>query len=94
MNHDNVSLADRAARGAYVNRCALTLFNWLWKSNNAYMRCPIYSGCRAKVKDDKDWLARPWLKSKLPKTCAFAAATKILGLRMEQDFKYEPFPTP
>lgn len=75
----------------YVNRCALTLFNWVWKSNTAQLRCPIHPSCKAEVKDDTDCLGSPWVKSKLPKTCAFAAATKILGLRPEQDFKHEPF---
>jgi len=76
----------------YLNRCALTLFDWVWKSKDAQVRCPIHPSCHAEVKDEVDCLSSPWMKSKLKKTCAFAAATKIIGLRPDQVFHHEPFP--
>ena len=93
-SHITINATSEDVDVVYLNRCALTLFNWLWKGNSARLRCPIHPSCRAEVKDDKDCLTRPWVKSKLPKTCAFAAATKVLGLRPEQDFRHEPFLAP
>jgi hypothetical protein len=89
-----INMDDNDEEVVYLNRCALTLFNWLWMSNDTELRCPIYAGCKAEVKDKKECITRPWLKSKLAKTCCFAAATKIMGLRQEQDFKYQPFSSP
>jgi hypothetical protein len=76
----------------FLNRCALRLFQWVWTSSDEHLRCPIYSACKAEVKDDHDCLHRPWMKSKLPKTCSFGGATKVLGLGADQLFKHAPFP--
>ena len=76
----------------YLNRCALRLFEWVWKSKAEHLRCPIHASCNLDMKDDHDCLTNPWMKNRLPQVCAFAAATKVLGLRTDQAFRFEPFP--
>ena len=75
----------------YVNRCALMLFNWVWKSNS-----PIAVSDSPKLQSRSEGrhglLHSPVAEKQASEDLHFAAATKVLGLRAEQDFKHEPFP--